>query len=288
MPPILQKLYQQLVVAALCGLTILVFVFGAINIHVTRQQASRDQAKAQAQQAKYEGQISSLQSAVNTGNKSLSSQRKAFLSQFVNMSKRVEKLQTEVATSDLQKEAASLLADLDATRRSMERPKATLQFSFVDKEPFNGVPSHVDFLEETGGKIHVRFTVVNLTDANALDGDIILRVCSACKIVGTSPGFSHLEGSPATQRNFAFTHIFAHTDTQIMNVTVVPPPNVNSFQVGIEYRCRNCELPNGYRKLPASDIGTVVLGPHIHPFSGKGRAFSGGESPRILSQKRPI
>lgn len=131
-----ERVYRRMIVPFLYVLTFLVLIFSVMNTHASREKASKSRAEAQAQQARYEGQISSLQVAVNTGNKMLGGQRKDFLGQFVDMSKRVEKLQAEVKTSDLQQEAASLKADLDATRHSMEKPKATLQFSFVDKEPF--------------------------------------------------------------------------------------------------------------------------------------------------------
>jgi hypothetical protein len=242
------------------GITIVAFFLGVLDIHSARHQAIKDKSDARAEQSASDKQIKDLETVVKTGNDLLGQQRKDFLEQFSKMSSRVTELQTSIKTADLREEAAQLRTDLESTRKTMEIPKATLSFSFVQD---SGLNTNLIYLNIADGVVHVPFTVTNGSDADALEGTIVLRACDRCKIVGNPPGFQKLAGEDDRERNFEFQHVFANSKVPQMEVSIVPPAGTDTFQVGISYRCRTCVLIKG--ELPANDLGTVVLGPHWKP-----------------------
>ena len=249
-------------VTVLYAITVTAALLGAMDIHSNRHQALKDKSDAQMQNSANEKQINDLQVAVKSGNELLGQQRQDFLKQFSDMADRVTELQSSIKTADLQKEAAELRNDLEATRKSMEVSKASLTFSFWQDA---GQPSSLITLNIVDGAVRVPFTVVNGSDTDALDGAIIFRACDGCKIADTSPGFTKMTGQPDNQRNFEFQHVFANTRAEKMEVSIVPPPDATTFLVGIEYRCRTCLLIKNGTTLPRNDLGTVLIGPHWRP-----------------------
>jgi hypothetical protein len=120
------------------------------------------------------------------------------LSEFDKLSNRVAKLQSQVATTDLKAEAEKLQADLESTRKSMVPAKALLTYSFG---PNSKEPTHTLFTQQADNAVHVKFTVDNPTDTDAMDGSVIVLICDVCKFKGEPSGAMHVEGAAQTQRN---------------------------------------------------------------------------------------
>lgn len=253
---------KQHTVSLLAGIAVITLLMSLLDIHSTRHQTWQDKADAQADKATRDKEIGDLRAAVNSGNELLGLQRKDFLDQFSQMSNRVTMLQTEVKTSDLKEEASQLRSELESTRKSLQVPKATLSFSFWED---SGQNSNLASLNLENGAAKIKFDVVNGSDADALEGAIVFQACGGCKIIGTSPGFVKMDGQPDTERNWEFEHIFANSRAPRLEVTILPPHNVNSFQIAIKYRCRTCLLVRSGQPLPANDVGTVLIGPHWKP-----------------------
>jgi hypothetical protein len=243
------------------GVTIVAFFLGVLDIHSTRHQAIKDKSDAQAEKSASEKQIKDLETVVKTGNDLLGQQRKDFLEQFSEMSSRVTELESSIKTADLREEAAQLRTDLESTRKTMEIPKATLSFSFAQDSESN---TNLINLNIANGVVHVPFTIINGSDADALEGSISLRVCDGCKIVGDPDGYQKIAGEDDRERSMSFQHIFANSKAPRSEVSITPPAGADAFQVGIVYRCRTCVLIKG-GLLPANDLGTVILGPHWKP-----------------------
>ena len=102
------------------------------------------------------------------------------------------------------------------------------------------------------GSYHVEFSVVNLTDVDALDGQITLVICYLCKFAKEPPGFSKLNGQGDTERNQDFQRILARTHIPEMTADIIAPKNQN-FTVGISYRCHTCIVSS------EASFGTVLV-----------------------------
>lgn len=255
----LRRFLKRYSVEILYAITLFAAFLGTMEIHGTRHAALQDKARALADQRASEKQIADLQSEVKAGNEILQDQRVDFLKQFTQMSNRVSELQTSIKTADLQQEASQLRSELEATRKSMETPKATLSFSFADGESND---EHVITTAVEKGVVNIPFRIVNHSAADALDGAVNIRACDACKIVGTPQGFTKLDGEPDNERSLNFAHIFANSNTPTMHVTISPPPNTPGFVMGILYRCRTCVVTKMVRSsVPSIDLGTVMIKP---------------------------
>jgi len=161
---------------------------------------------------------------------------KQFLGEFDKLSGRVVQLQTQVSTTDLRQEAESLQADLAATRKSMAPPdKATLRFSL---DPKAQQPTKTIFAQQVDGTVHLKLSVTNLTDVDAIDGDVIIIICDLCKYKSEPAGAVHLNGSPETQRNITFQRVLAGTTMPVIEFDVNAPSY--PFQMATFATCHTC------------------------------------------------
>ena len=155
-----------------------------------------------------------------------------------------------MVTEALQKKLANVELELQKTQKALApSPKASLAFSF---EPFNNPPagsgaSAVPATETRlpvlpDGTVHIVFTVINLTDIDAVDGELTVVICDDCNFAKEPAGFRKLVGQPDRQRNMRFQRIFARTSLQNITLHLVVPPMVTRIEIGILYRCRTCVL----------------------------------------------
>ena len=188
--------------------------------------------------------------------------RTEFENQFSDMSQRVANLQTQVKTADLQTEANQLRQELEATRQSMAVPQTHLTFTLIGDD---GKDARTVLLPKKDGVVHVRFVVINETEVTALEGAIVLIACDKCKIVTPPSGYSRLAGTPENGAESDFQHVFAKSRLPISDAVIEPPLRATSFQVGIQYRCKNCDGaslstdPISPKSLPRDLVGTVYL-----------------------------
>jgi hypothetical protein len=103
----------------------------------------------------------------------------------------------------------------------------------------------------------VRFRINNNTDADAIDGYFVFVTCPTCKIVGDTGAFTKIAGDEDYERNRDFQHVFAHSRSEIMQLNVEPPSNLDTFQVGLKYRCKTCAVGGEL----AVNVATIILGP---------------------------
>ena len=216
------------------------------------------------------GQVSALTTAVQKANdtqqanaKEFTAEQQAarteFLQRFTDLSGKVSKLQTEAATEALQKQAQQLQADLAATQKALDPPKARLEFSFETPPGADPIRS-LSLNRDPGDNYTLRFTVANLTDAAAVDGDIIFHICNNCTFVKEPAQFRRLEGEGPTERNCEFARILPQSRLNTFETTIHVLPQYTQFNVGINYRCKTCIIPpvvNG--QPPATSLGTVYI-----------------------------
>jgi hypothetical protein len=228
----------------ICALTV-------VNQYHDNTEKAEDKRKSEELNRNLQGQAK----AANDAQKENTA---LFLKSFDALNQQVGDLKAQVKTEALQKELAAVQADLVATQKALAPgPKAVLAFSFW---PFYNpappqspsVAKQARFPTNDDGSYHVEFTVVNPTDVDAVDGEITLRICDACKFAKEPPGFSKLDGQSDTERNDPFVRILARSHIPTMTADILAPKNGN-FVVGISYRCHTCVVSS------EASLGTVLV-----------------------------
>jgi hypothetical protein len=173
---------------------------------------------------------------------------KQFLAHLGTLSEKITNLETRVATACLQKDLAEVRGELQRTQKTMApAPLVPLQFSFFPftnpPYPQKAVPStDVVLPVSADGTVRVQFTVLNMSELAALDGELTLQICDQCKFAKEPDGFQHLPGQQDTHRTVKFDRILGTTAVATMTADITVPPNVASFPMGILPRCRNCVI----------------------------------------------
>jgi hypothetical protein len=235
--------------AAVLLLIISLGIGGAVNSHYARKRSAKQHAEDQKQ-------ITGLKTAVDTANKDQRDNTKFFVEAFRGLSQKVSDLQTQVATEKLQTKLANVQAELQKTQKALAPgPKAELTFTFfpfTNPPPDTGQPvtpaTSVTLPRHLDRTVHVEFTVLNLTSVDAVDVDLTLQICEACKFGKEPPGWTRLEGQPETQRLQSFPRSLARSVNPTQSVDVLVPPYIKNFTIGISYRCRTCNIPKELSK----------------------------------------
>lgn len=234
---------------------ILIVLFGvgsAINNYYSSQRAATQHANDQVE-------IKGLKTAVDTANRAQETNTTQFLIAFDKLSKEVRELQTEVTTEKLEAKLMGVQAELQKTQKALAPgPKAELSFTFA---PFPNVPAGQPIVLVTDktlplnadGSVHVEFEIVNTTEIDAVDSEVNFQICNECKYAKEPDGLKVLPGLRDTQRYLYMHDLLAKTSYKTLNVDVIPPPLLQSFSVGIEYRCHTCVIA----KQPS--FGTVHI-----------------------------
>jgi hypothetical protein len=214
---------------------IAVAILSMITLHHERVKQAQDAAAsiARAQTAKEDQNSNTAQ----------------FLQQFKDLSGQLADLKTQVKTDALQKKIDALQGDLAANERAMAPgPKASLIFTFW---PFVNPPlgsdqhaqpnTDITLPVNSDGTVHIEFTFLNLTDVDALDGDVTLVICDRCSFAKEPEGVE--KGTNENERLYPFTDFHALSNYGKRSVDVTVPANGGSLLIGTQYRCRTCDIP---------------------------------------------
>lgn len=108
--------------------------------------------------------------------------------------------------------------------------------------------------------------VGNATEVDAVDGEIILSVRDACKLVKIPDGFVRREGQPEQTINMPFARVLAKSVLPRISLDLaVPPSQYEDVSVGMTYRCRTCVIePAGLIILARLHRDTVQMPPNLH------------------------
>jgi hypothetical protein len=159
-------------------------------------------------------------------------------------------LQNQVTSEKLQSKLLGVQSELQKTQKALAPgPKAELSFTFAPF-PRNAPPGQPIVLVtdkalplNLDGCVHVEFEIVNTTDVDAVDSEVNVQICNGCKYAKEPEGLKKLTGLADTQRHLYMNDLLAKSAYKTLSVDVIPPPLVQSFFVGIEYRCHTCVLP---------------------------------------------
>jgi hypothetical protein len=173
---------------------------------------------------------------------------KQFLASLQTLSDKVSDLQTKAATEALRTELANVKGELEKTQKALDPPKAKLLFSFMpyktiklDENNTTGEPvTETTLVTAADGSIHVDFTVMNLTEADAVDGEMTLQVCDACKFAKEPAEFQKLPGQDEQQRYKSFNRLLSKVVFTPLSADIIAPPGARSVAIAMYFRCRTC------------------------------------------------
>jgi hypothetical protein len=140
-------------------------------------------------------------------------------------------------------------------------PKAELTFSFA---PFNNPPlpkmatpiKEVTVPLESDGSIHVEFTILNLTNVDAIETEGDVQICDECRYAKEPSGLSKLPGMGKTLRFLSINNLHALEAYQTISVDIAPPPGISQMPIGFSYRCRTCGIHPG---ITPEAMGTIRI-----------------------------
>jgi hypothetical protein len=222
---------------------LIAFVIAAGGIGVAYQHLQREE-KAEAARLSQQN-VDGLKGQVKAAQDSQTENTKIFAKQFSELSKELGDLKTKVTTKELQDKIANLQSRLDKT---LDPPRAKLLFSFapikvvrIDDSRTTGEPiTEKNIPVAADGSFHVDFTVINLTDVDAIDGEMTLQICDICKFAKEPPEFTRLAGEDERQRNKTFERIHSKVQFYTLSADVIAPPGSRDVALGMYFRCSTC------------------------------------------------
>jgi hypothetical protein len=99
------------------------------------------------------------------------------------------------------------------------------------------------------GSFHVDFTVVNQTDVDAIDGEMVLQICDGCKFAKEPPEFTRLPGQDDRQRHKTFARIHSMVEFYTLSADIVAPPGARDVPLGMYFRCNTCVRNAGPQRI---------------------------------------
>jgi hypothetical protein len=241
----LKSRWQRTVVVVLF---ILVGILSLLSLYHDNREKQQAGQKAEQEIQGLNEKLDLANTAQQTAIQDQRENTKIFADQFQKLSDELGDLKTQVKTEALQKKLVTVQTELEKTQKALAPgPKARLQFTFV---PFVNPPNPKDAVLITDvtlpvskdGIVHIEFNVVNLSDADAVDGDVVFQIPDKCKFAKEPEGLIRVRGAPDTQRDMAFRYINRMSMPANMAVDVIVPAEWQFFAVGITYRCRTCVL----------------------------------------------
>jgi hypothetical protein len=209
---------------------------GAVNTYYAGR-------KSAAQHLEDQKQIAGLAQAVKTANTNQEANTKLFVQSFNDLSGKLSGLEVQVRTAGLQREAAQLRTELEATQEALVVPKAELQASLGDvSETLENLDvKEITVPQSPDGTVEFTINVINKSSVQAKNGSIFLRICEKCEFVEEPKRFIRPTSAPAYDREMTFQVVNATTGTGIP-LKVKAPTTTNWFEVDVTTRCENCTV----------------------------------------------
>jgi hypothetical protein len=234
-----------------------------VSLRLDRNEKERKDKNAEEANRKLQKKLDLATKAENTAIQDQKNTTAQFLTKFENLSGELSDIKQQVATVELQKKVASLQAELQKTQKAMAPgPKAKLTFTFApytNPPIIGGHPGVVVPITDTtlpvsaDGSVHVEFTVLNLSQANALNIGLTLALCEGCKFKNEPEGFHKLLGDSDEHRWINLPALHPAEAFRTISVDLILPRPISAFVMGVQYRCDTC--PND--SMPSA--GTVHL-----------------------------
>jgi hypothetical protein len=241
----------------------------ALNTYNEREQKLRDKSAA-------DEKAEALAEKIDQTKEQVAKNAQTTATSIGRLSGDLNDFKADVKPAELRSQMTVMKDELEKTQAALSPPpKATLLFSFFPfiNPPFGRSPAgpvtNVDLPIGADGSIHVQFTVLNLTDIDAVDGELTLQLCDVCKFAEEPAEFTRLPGDSETQRYMTFQRLLASVALRTLTADITVPDYIEFFNVGIGYRCHTCvlnkEISNGIVHV-LKPFHRAIQGPAPDPF----------------------
>src|ERR1035437_940300 len=106
------------------------------------------------------------------------------------------------------------------------------------------------------------FSILNLTDVTASDGETTLIICEPCRFAKEPAGFTKLPGENETHRFKTFQNMLPQVSyTEGPIDVIINDDTIQRIAIGFQYRCRTCIV----EKTPPMGIVNLTR-PFVRPF----------------------
>jgi hypothetical protein len=152
-------------------------------------------------------------------------------------------LKTAARTSELRQHIVNLQEQLKVTEETVatanRAPKAKLDVGFLEAAS-DTLSNETAVKRNPDGSINVKLWVVNHSQAAAITGEIVFRICDECKFLKEPEGLQRATGSIEQDRNFPLV-VLAPSSQLLFAFSILPPRGLPfRFTIGMRYVCQTC------------------------------------------------
>lgn len=233
------------------ALLIIVYVIISVgNLHLTEKRneveksvAIDDRNRLNQESSENRTEIVRLRQVIQTEQSSHDRANSQFLASLTRLYGELSNLKTAARTSELRQHIVNLQEQLKLTEETVATanlaPKAKLDVGFVDAAS-GTLSSETAAKRNPDGSINVKLWVVNHSQAAAITGEIVFRICDECRFVREPEGLHRASGSIEQDRSFPL--MVMAPSSQLLFAFAILPPKTSPFRftIGMRYVCQTC------------------------------------------------
>jgi hypothetical protein len=199
---------------------------------------------------------------VKSANQAQNDNTALFLKSLTAITGELNDLKSKVATESLQKRIATLQEELQKTQQALAPgPKASLVLSF--HPPIERGDKVLPVVETVSsrlpdGSVHLVCTIINTTETVAQDVNINFHICDSCVFAKASAAFAtKVPAQSNSERDMTIRTVLPKTKIPFF-LDVVPPPDLEHFEIAMIYRCRTCVVETQMQKAVVRLVKAAV------------------------------
>jgi hypothetical protein len=246
------------------GLYILTFLTLALGSWQIWKVDGENHEAEQTRTKQHEGdqkQIIQLQQSVANFSVTNDQQYKRYLEQISKLQSEVSDLKLAKLTEADRQKITALEEELVKARQP--KPKAVLKFGFFYPDLSRDEVRTDKFISSNGAPIKMSFYASNVSDVNAANVTIWIRLCLVCKYHSEPKGGIKVENAAEFDREFVVREIPPHIGISDITAEIEVPRDTTRAAVSFLYRCADCVIENDFQTLWV-DVGQIPQ-PHFAP-----------------------
>lgn len=222
---------RRCAVLSLIGLTCLV---GSVNLYLTSRHAQEKERSDTDEKARAAEQIKRLELAVDSERQSHHSDTQDFLAALDRVYSRLGALQTDQKTRQLRQDILNLQESLTTSDKVaadvLRSRSAKIGFGFFTPN-VNAIPPGVTHGRVVDGHVEVEITAFNHSETNAVQGELVVRICQGCKFAEEPEHSIHIVGAMEKERVIPFNVIGTQARLEKIRLKIIPPDAADSFTI---------------------------------------------------------
>jgi hypothetical protein len=242
-------------------LTFVVFAVGSWQILKTDKE---NLEAAEGRTKQHDGDqksIVQLQQSVSNLSNTNDQQYKRYLEQIAKLQSELNDLKLAQLTAADRQKIAALEEELVKARQP--KPKAVLKFSFFYPDLKTDEIRTDKFITSNGAPIKIPFAILNVSDVNAPNISVWIRLCNVCKFHSEPKNGIRAENTSEYDREFFIRELPPHIAVTDIGAEIEVPRDLTKAALSFKYRCPDCALENDFQTLWV-DIGQLPQ-PHFSP-----------------------